>query len=542
MSSNIFLDQLQKNTGSDSSFSNENIFLNQIEGRRFPEKKEGFFKNLTRTALQPIAGYSKRYSWPLDILKLAAEGGSQDILSQLAENEPELKDGIAEKARQKAMEYFPTQSLGEDILEERTGIPLRPKTKLQKSLRLGSEAASFRAGGAIAKGTAGITAPVVSKGLQTIGIPEDISDVVGLLVSGAVPEAQFSKVTKTSGLPSRQFEKLKKPTKVSSARHAKINETLENDFRTISESILEKHPNYKSIKSDPSYKENLNEGFQQVEKLAEQIPEVIPKKTVTSTMKSRLKKRFEKMKGITSTESEESFKSEFGSLLKKVQKGDNKFNARSLVEQFRKNNSDLAEYFEPGKSKAFNTGKRDALLEYNRSIENVFEELYPESEFTNLFKEQNKRWSEFSDVDSIEGRLEKIFKDGKINFNEAAKILDKSKSNIQRPFKRIMGEKGFKDFEALLKDFMSVKDPHSLLKKAESAGFGELASLAGHYLLHPSLAKLKAAIGITKELKKAFLDKPQISITFKSAIDNLKSGNFTESEKKFKELDREIQL
>lgn len=551
MSGNIFLNQMdsfEREEGSSSS--QENVFLKQMEG--MPEPPEGIGKSAARTALQVPLGYLKKQTWPADIAKAAAPkvipklpatsmfGVNPMGLATIKQKFPEADINIPEEVGEEIASYIPTQSSIEEFVEEKTGLPLTPKTELQKKARLAGEAAGFRRGGVKGKATAAVAAPTVAKGLQVAGVPEDVANLLGLLTSGAVPEAQFSKVTKPSGMTSRRFEKIKKPTKVTPGRHQKITEAVEGDVRKITEEILSKHPDYKAIQSDPLYKEKISEGFAKVRDLADQIPEKIKKRHLQSFIARRLRTHFRETKGITPSETEETFRKEFGEYLKKVSKGADEFSYGNAVDQFRKNNKELAEYFEPGKSKAFNTGKRDALLEYNRAIEELFETAHPDSAFTKAFKEQNKKWSQLSDVEDIESRLNKIFSEGKISFKDAAKLLDPSRENLRRPFKRMMGQKGFEQFESLMKDLTSIRNPYSMLKKAESAGFGSLAKMAAAYLAHPSVAKTYAGIKFLKDATKVLLDKPQLSITWKNALDSMKAGKYEKAEEQFSKLDSEV--
>ena len=269
------------------------------------------------------------------------------------------------------------------------------------------------------------------------------------------------------------------------------------------------------------------------------MPQKIHKRQIGAFMKRRLNTSTREMKGITPTEAEETFRKEFGGYIKKVAEGPEKFSIPKTVEQFRKNNRELAEYFEPGKSKGFNKGKRDALLEYNRAIEEFYDTAYPNSEFSKLFKDQNQKWGQLKDFEFVEEQIGKIFEGEKINFKDITKILDKGNANYRRSFQRIMGKEGFKDFEGLVEDFISVKQPYSLLKRAEAAGFGDLAKLAGKFLINPTFGKLSAGKQIAEDAMKMLLDKPQFTIVWKQAMDNLKKGNYAEAEKGFNRLNEE---
>jgi hypothetical protein len=505
-------------------------FLEGAAPYQAPEKYPGF-----RTAAQVPLGYvHARYTWPLDLLKMAASGGAENLLKEMEEFTPTSQEA-AERSN-----IIPTQSDVERFVEKKTEIPLEAKTKLQKLLRMGTEAATFKPGNLLTKGVAGVTAPGVAEGLKAAGVQEDLADVLGFTASGAAPELSVSKISKPSGLTSRQFEKITKPTSVSPERHKKISESVESDFKKITENLLSKHPNYQSITSDPLYKEKLSNNLNQVEQLAENIPQNFKRQNLYAFMKRRLNTARREMKGITPTESEETFNKEFENAIGRVKEGPERFDTKALVRQYRKNNLELADYFEPGKSKAYNTGKRDSLLEYNRSIEELFDTVFPNSEFSNYFKEQNRLWREMSDVESIEESLGKVFGEEKIKFNELNKLMDPGRANLRRPFQRMMGKEGFKDFELLLRDMKSIENPYVLLKKSDAAGYKTLARLAGEYLLHPDLAKAGTAWELAKTGLRALLDKPQIAVEWKSALDFLKQKKLPEAQASFEKLDKDV--
>ena len=58
-----------------------------------------------------------------------------------------------------------------------------------------------------------------------------------------------------------------------------INETLENDFRKVSDKIIETSKigeTYSSLKNDPSYKRIVGEQFEQVHDIASSLEKPIP--------------------------------------------------------------------------------------------------------------------------------------------------------------------------------------------------------------------------------------------------------------------------
>lgn len=537
-STNRFLSQLDTNPQQASTplpgAPSSNRFLSQIEGVDFTPK-EGILKTTARTLAQPVLGYLKKWTYPLDLIKLATEGASREVLADLIENDPTINKQIAEQARQQGMKYLPTQELAENLIEKYSGAPLEAKNKAQKMLRLAGTGAGFRPGTAVEKTTAAVTAPTVTSGLEAIGVPEPIAEIGGLAVSGGVPAPTFEKVVKPSGLPVRRYESLKEPIKISPKRAEKITETVESDFRKLSDQLLQKNKTYSAMKEDSSFKDKISGLFDKVENLAENIGGEINSENLRNIFKRRYNQR--EVKGITPNEYEQSFRKEVKKINNQIPIKD--ISATQLVDQFRKNNASLRELYEPGKSSAFNRGKREALLEYNRSIEDIITNQYPDSEFKKLFEFTNKRWQEMSDIDQIENFTKNIF-DGKINYEKARQIFRKDKEHIAKPFKRILGEEGFKNFKTLTEDLLSTQNPMSYIKKAEIAGFKDIATLGAEYLLHPSLAKTHGLLKLGKRAYQMLLDKPRLAITWKNAIDNLKKGNYQQSEKEFKELDKEV--
>jgi hypothetical protein len=530
---NRFLDQLEESPPpSRSSEGKQNRFLQSIEGVEFAKPGEGALKSTARTLSQIPLGAAQRFTWPADVIKLLSEGASREQLAQLAEEEPELKGPVAESARQRAMEYIPTQGSLEQFIEEKTGAPITPQNKLQKGIRLGSTAAAFRPKAPL---TAGVTAPAVATGLEAAGVPEQVAEPVGLVASGVVPSPSISKVIKPSGLPARRFESVTKPTKVTPGRYEKIHETVEQDFRKIADQLLEKNPTYSAMKQDNLFKEKISDLFDKVEDLSENIPG----KLHTEDLRDALRKRYSEreVKGITPDEFEKAFRRELRAINKSIPFDE--MSAKQMVDQFRKNNKALKELFEPGKSSAYNRAKKESLLEYNRAIEDVINKKYPDSEFKDLFEFTNKRWQEINDIEEVDKFMADMF-EGKVNYAKAKELFRKDKEYIARPFKRILGEQGYQDFKALTEDLLSSEKAMSYIKEAKNAGFADLAKLAGTYLIHPKLAAGKLLLEHGKIAFQMLLDKPQLAVTWKSALDNLKSGKFEAATRDFTKLDNEV--
>ncbi len=449
------------------------------------------------------------------------------------------------ESAQNALQYFPTVSNVARIIEEQTGIPLEAKEWYQKALRLGSMGGKLQPGNIVQKGTAGAVGAGTSEVLQRLGVPAPFADLLGLSVgagAGAATKGAEVSLTKTkpSGLTERGFESLKKPREVTEGKFEQINTKLKDDFQKVTDEIVKGTPveeTIEQLKNDPTYKQQSRELFREAEDMALDLAG----KHSTDKIKESLIKRAVETKGQGYKLGE--YRQNYAKFLKdevnNIRKGE--FDAFDLVRQYRENNQDLGEYFKPGESKAFNRAKRDALLDHNRAIVDVMEELYPETEFVKTFKEGNERWAKIMDAEAIGEFVDELFQ-GKVNYKKAHDFFDKE--GLTRPFKRALGEEGFKDFEQLMKDLTESESAYKMLKVAKSKGWDDLYKTAIGYILHPNLGLGKAgfdlAKGTYKRMMNFMLDKPKISLMLKKGVDNLKKGKFPESEQAFKDVEAEL--
>lgn len=172
-----------------------------FEGYSKPQKEkyeESLGKEIFRTGVQFPLGIAQKYSWPFDLLTTAEGAHGIQELQELQERLPELKkkfpnanwpDEIdAEKfleANRHASEFNPISQFGiEGIIENATGLPLRPKNELQEDLRLAGMAGGLGSGSLLAKVGSSAAAFVIKKGLRNTNLPEGIQDIIALIVSG----------------------------------------------------------------------------------------------------------------------------------------------------------------------------------------------------------------------------------------------------------------------------------------------------------------------------------------------------------------------
>ncbi len=522
------------------------------EEREQAEQKESTLKSWVRSLAQVPAGIAQAITYPLDLFQMVGKGLALDPeeiehIKKISEREgvPFSEERYRE-AVEAAASTVPTQSKLERLLEEKTGIPLEPQTRVQKGLRLAGTAGKFAPATFTQRAAAAATAPTVSAGLQQVGVPEPLAELAGLGVSGVAAKAtpgatpKIKPVTKPSGLPKRRFEELKEPRKVSAAKKEQIHQKLEGDFRKISDEIIAESPVSKTkatLEENPAFKSEVGEQFKKVESLAEGLPEKISTNEVKKSLMRKATKK--EGTGFSPSEYDKDYKKFMNEFIKETPTKD--VAAKDLVAQYRKNNRSLSEAYDPSRSRAFNRAKKDALLDYNRALSDLIEQKYPNSEFSNLFKETNKQWAEIADAEAIDKFIDGMF-DGEVKFKKGRRFFEYS--NEARPFKRALGEENFPKFEQLMKDMLSSEKPAKMLNVAKQRGFKDLVETAGAYIIHPTVGKAKLAYDVSKKqfnsLINSVIDKPQLMITWEKGVDALKKGNFQAAEKSFSSLESKV--
>lgn len=517
-------------------------------------EEEPWWKSAIRTGYQPISGFLNTTTpgiaanfWHLLATGEAFDPEEIDRIEAIAQREgvPFDRDKYTEAAKT-ALSYIPTLGNIERGIEEKTGAPLEAKTRLQKGIKFATEAGRLapQPGTFIGSKTA-FTKPILGAGVEAakeglieLGVPEPFAEPLafGILrvpqnaTEAIGPTIEISK--KPSGLTERRFESLEKPIKVSPARFQKINESLEKDFRKISEDLFANSSiseTRKNLKESADFKNKASESFQKVQDFASKIPDKIPATDVQNSILNKINEK--KHTGFVPGEYQETYDKFINDYLKKMQ--GKEISNQDLIGQYRSNNKELGQIYEHGKSTAYNNGKKDALLDFNRSIADVIEKKYPKTEYAELFKKSNDQWSNIMDSEKIDKFLDGLF-EGKIRYEKGKRFFEKE--GVSRPFERSLGKEGFSDFKDLLSDLMSTKQGMSLIKIAENRGFTDFAKTAGAYLLHPDLLKGKFALDLAKEAYKAALDKPKLTIKWKKGIEQAKKGNFQEAQKSFNEI------
>lgn len=512
------------------------------------QEEEGFLKSSARTALQIPQGIA-------EVTTPGLIAGAWHLLGQGEVLDPEEiehikaiseREGIPfdeEKymeAAQNALKYIPTVSNIARGIEEETGLPLEAKTDFQKGARYVSSLGKITPGTIGQKAVGTGVGLATKEGLQKVGVPEFIAEMGGFgtsaLAAGKTPNIDIAKSKKPSGLTSRQFEKLKKPVEVSSKKIKQIDKKLESDFRDIASDIIEKSPineTYSELKNDTGFKQAAEEAFEKVDQLSENFTQNV---SIDKLKKDLIKKSTqERTSGITELEFDKEYSKNIKQFIKDTKGKDASMS--QIIKQYRKNNEAYGKSWESAKSTDYNVAKREALLDYNRTIAETIKKEFPDTEFANLFESSNNQWKKIMDAEAVDAYMDDLFK-GKINYKKSGELFNKKQKQI---FKRSLGEEGYKNFEQLNKDLMSTEKAHKMMNVAKEKGYKELAITGFSYLLHPKIAAAKIGYGMTqgayKALWESVIDKPQLAITWDKGVKAFQKGDFVTAEKAFNKME-----
>lgn len=466
-----------------------------FDWNKYQPAEDSTLKTIGRYAYQIPAGAAKVATLPADLLMMAGTGEALGEYSELEERLPELQKMFPQapwdkfkgldkekymEALQAAQHYFPTQENIERGIESSTGLPLTAKTRGQELLRLASSAGSFKGGNILDKTTgslgskvsqkvtAGLTAPVLSKAYEEMGVPKEYADMLGLGFSQGVPSPQsipvgMSKLTTKSGLPLRGFDNIKKPTTVSPTAHKAIGEAIENDVRTSTDSLFnDASPAYREMKSNPNYRAERSEAMEEVRSSAEGISRKVNSEDVKKAFNKRINDR--PKKGFTQSEYDREFLKET-KVIHDAMEANKNLSPVDLIDQFRANNKSSGKIYEMGSSKARNEAKLEALQAHNDAISDVIEKKYPHADFSKGFIKENKNWSEMMDAEKANEFVESIVGD-KLNFKNAEKIL--KDSSHSRSLRRMLGKEKFNKLQGIAKDFIERGGKYRMLKPGAS--------------------------------------------------------------------------
>lgn len=519
-----------------------------------PEKPESMAKSSGRLAAQPVIGAAEMTvpgmltnAWnllgsadALDELRSWKEGRESELRQKFPSapwpKEPVFDEKKYLEALQNASKLVPTPSNIASFLEEQTGLPLEAKTKLQRYLRTAGSAAKMVSGAPIVRAQAGVVAPVAQAGFEAAGVPEALSEPLALGTAAAMPKvSSVEAVTKPSGMPERRFEAIKSKRVVTPEQAKSVREAVTQDVKDATERLLkDKSEVRRAMTEDPiGFVEKLDKDFEGVQSLVQDLPtEDVDAGTLLQSI--RRQKQLKDTSGITRSEAEKSYDKRFGEVVKELRKAE-EVSPTTLLEQYRKNNKELGKYYEPGASKGANEGVKEALLDYNRAIADIFEDKFPESEFNKLFKASNETFSEMSRLKTVDEFMDKIFQDGKINFTEVEKLP--KKESLKRDLVKTIGKDGYKDFIQIMKELKSTQRAMKLLSESAAPGILDVSKEALKFITYKPWGIVSAGIKGANFIRNSLLSNKKYRTELGSTLKDLKRGRFAAAQQGIKSLE-----
>ena len=461
--------------------------------------------------------------------------------------------------------YPTTQTINE--LGKELGINLEPQTPAGRV----TERVIDPVVSSLVLGTPAAAAPAIALGggtgqvLREVGAPEwaaTLADVAIGINPYQIAKDVIARRSSSSGMPLRRFRDAKQSRAVSAKTKDIITQNVEMDFKETANQILSKSRNYQELKNNPAFQEELDQAFAKLETLVAEIPETVSTKDIQTQFNKSISEG--NYKGYADSEFERALKSNVNRVNKafqvreikpKVQLLDAQGNpiksppktvgrelsVDTVVEQYRKNNRQLKQYFEPGKSGAYNLAKKTVLLEENKAITAALKKKFPKSEFVEVFEQTNRDYERLMQFEYVEDKLGGLFGENKINFTDAKKSL--SNAPFQRNLKGLVGEGVQQQFNGLLRDFISIQDPYKLLRVAQNSGLAtELVKYAAPYLLGKQVGIAATALKVggigIKTLREKMLQNPEIIFNWREGIKNFKAGNYPVAIRSFQEVER----
>ena len=491
----------------------------------------GGIPQLAETArqMQPIIEEREEAARPSYLtgagLEPAPERGLLNLMALLGQTsfvQKMLPASLRERFKETTGERFEPQTAVERVLSRATG-------KAGEGLPFG-----LPLGVGFAGGLSGALAEEAG-----VGEPgQALAELLGTLGGGALRAARKApKVveTKPSGLPVRKFEKLKKPTKVFKGTAEKALQETEKDFRQLTSDLQTKtNRSYKAMVEDPSFKATVSDLFENVEKGAADLKDPVSAKNLARELHTQMRKTREK--GITRSPTEITKRNELNKFFQDT--ADKKVTAKQLLEQYRKNNEQLSKLYPYGENALENIGKREALESYNRAIANTIEEKFPKTEFADLFKFTNKRWSEIKKIETVDKYLNALFKGDKINFRQAEKAVTEPK--YAGRLKNALGKEGFAEFKQINKDLLSKEKTLKLLN-AKGFTLEDLPKKALYFLVKPKLTTSLIGKDLALKIWRQTISNPKYLREWRKGLSLFKRGLVKQGIATLRSLDRSIQ-
>ncbi len=397
-----------------------------------------------------------------------------------------------------AQKTFPTVSNIASAIEKSTGIPLEPKSDLDKTIRFISEIASIKPGAATQKVGAGLKAESMKNLLETVGVPKGVSDALAAYfgLRTKTPEVKVHPAEKPkkpiqkeepifpergappapgapSGAgpsPTEEIERLpsglSKPRAMESTttKFATINperqkyaiKNLNEEATQLTKKSVEKHlPLAEEIKKGTDFQTSFDKEFEQLSTIAKKYnPEIDI--TPISRLLSETRSKY---KGIPSPHKDViKIKNEMKRFAKNPQTG-----MYNLLKIYRSNNRKQRDIFETSRLTGKQQEYSDFLSAFNRAISKSFSETLPaDSAWVSRFLKNNKDYKKYIDTKTAMRLLEPLL-EGQIT---SARINALARDpRLHKKLELSMGKAGAAEVIQIAKDLKASRESIKNLPK-----------------------------------------------------------------------------
>lgn len=471
----------------------------------------------TASELKPVVEQAEEFARPGFLgsagLEPAPEKGLMNLMALLGQTE------FVKKYRP---QFF------REKFKETTGGRLEPQTAVERIIAKAAGAAGegLPIGLPFGIGGAGGLAEGIAKELGATEEQQALAGVGGMGAKGLLkfrPKLVKVPKVKPSGMPVRKFEKLKKPTRVFRSTAEKAIRETEGDFRKLTSDLQNKtNRSYRAMTEDPTFKAQVSDIFEQVEKGAAKLKDPVSTQNLANQLHGEMRKT--RQRGISQSDTEITKQSQLTKFF--IDTKGRKFTATQLLDQFRKNNEQLSKLYPYGEKALENIGKREALEAYNRAIANTIQEQFPKTEFADLFKFTNNRWSEIKKIETVDKYIDAVFKGDKINFRLAEKVLTDPKQAGR--LKNAIGKQSFAEFKQIHKDLLSREQA---LKMLNAKGFSvdDIPKKALYFLIKPKTTAVFIGKDLVERVWRTALTNPQQMRKWRMGASLFKRGHVKEA-------------
>lgn len=449
------------------------------------ENKSDFFKEQAQQfasskPVQVALGLTQGVTYPLDLIKMYLSG--EMLLGIEEAEEASQRLGIpfdkqkAIENSMKSLEYFPTQSLAEDIFEKETDISTKPKDRFSKVLRFLSEFGSLS-----------------PKGQK---IPKLHPKQLGPEEESLRKTAEEFGLKKIAGMESEKPPMIR-PVVSENKQKKLVQELGETSKNAIDKIIENKVPIKKMRDSGVNLENAYTSAYETANNTAKKMgnqpvdfSDVIDwinielKKTKSSA--PSLSKQQKTYIDILSKEKRNLLQNETQKIDlitgKKIPPKTKPVTATQSLTQYKNYNDNVKGIWKKPEFSGVENTVKNAYAGLNSKIIESIEKTNPN--LGNELKFANKIFHENSKLEQVEGILSKSFKDG-YNANRLSKTL--SNNRERRFLERNLGKDGIQDLESIAKYgqqaekrvFEQIKNPVTVKEYLNNITPTQLALLVG---------------------------------------------------------------